>query len=240
VITETRSYEPHVTRVLREVLKAGDVFVDIGANLGYFSLLAASLVGPEGRVIAFEPNPSNCLLIRSSIARNGFETIELHANAVAERQESFILEVDGSNGRILPSPSEAASPDKAASVAFPHSYLVQAVVLDELLAGEERINVVKVDIEGAEPRALRGMTRLVQRHRPVLITEFFPSMLASTSGAEAVGYLDALREFDYALCVIDAEGGRSVPQSNDEIFDALAQSGSDHLDLLALPEGRSG
>lgn len=233
-IAYLRSYEPHVTRAIEQRLKPGGVFIDIGANIGYFSLLAATLVGPAGRVIAFEPNPQNCLLIRSSITSNAFSNIELHVNAVAEREQAFILEVDGSNGRILAAPDHHDTPgDQAAP--FPHCYLVQAVVLDQLLHEIGQVDLIKLDIEGAEPRALQGMTQLLRRYHPTIITELFPSMLMSTSGVEPEAYLNALRQHQYALFVIEPIGVSTDAQSNEQILEAMAQTHGDHLDLLALP-----
>lgn len=109
VIAREKHYEPHVTGELRRLLKAGMVFVDVGANIGYFTMLAASLVGPGGKVIAFEPNEDNCDLVRRSTQANGFTTVELHPNAVAEKAQIFRLVVDGrtSNGRVIDSDAQA-------------------------------------------------------------------------------------------------------------------------------------
>jgi FkbM family methyltransferase len=151
VIAREKSYEPYVTAEIDRLLKPGDIFVDIGANIGYFTLLAAAVVGEEGHVYAFEPNPDNCELLERSIIENGFANISLFPNAVAEAEQSFNLDVGGtnSNGRIIDFSPQAV----------PGQYpplLVEAVVLDKVLADVERINLIKIDIEGAEPRAWQG------------------------------------------------------------------------------------
>src|SRR5258707_7107448 len=79
-----RSYEKYVADVMRPLVKPGTVLLDLGANLGYFTLLGASRVGGQGQVIAFEPNPANCALIRASVARNGFQNVVLYRKTVAE------------------------------------------------------------------------------------------------------------------------------------------------------------
>ena len=98
-VARTGSYEPEVSATLREVLPPGATFVDIGANIGWFSLLAASLVGPTGRVIAIEPNPRNVALLRQSAKDNGFDNIDVVTVALGERRGAAALETDGSNGR---------------------------------------------------------------------------------------------------------------------------------------------
>ncbi|MCX7827376.1 MAG: FkbM family methyltransferase, partial [Verrucomicrobiae bacterium] len=81
-----RAYEPYVTTAICRFLKPGCVFVDIGANIGYHTLMAAARVGAGGSVIAFEPNPANCALLQKSIAANGFGNIRVHPNAVADHE----------------------------------------------------------------------------------------------------------------------------------------------------------
>ena len=71
VIAQTKEYEPYVIKELERLLNPGDTFVDVGANIGYFTLLAAGKVGKKGKVIAFEPWPDNCQLLEKSIAENG-------------------------------------------------------------------------------------------------------------------------------------------------------------------------
>ena len=109
-IARDKQYEPHVTRALRDTLGRGATFIDVGANIGYFALLAAKIVGPAGRVVAFEPNPANCDLLRRSIEANQFGTITLHQNAVAEARQTIHFATAGidSNGRMV-NPAEAAA-----------------------------------------------------------------------------------------------------------------------------------
>ena len=98
-IARTAIYEPEVSSVVRRVLRPGQTFVDIGANIGWFSLLAASLVGPAGKVVAVEPNPWNVALLGQSVKENGFDNIEILAVALAEEAGAVALETDGSNGQ---------------------------------------------------------------------------------------------------------------------------------------------
>ena len=136
-IARDLAYEPHVTREIRAVLSEGDVFIDIGANIGYFTLLAAAVVGDSGKVIAFEPNPPNCELIQLSMRANDFHNILVQQAAVLDEAQAVALEVEGSNAGIADGIQEG-------------DLVVEAVVLDDVLQGESKIDVIKMDIEGSE------------------------------------------------------------------------------------------
>jgi FkbM family methyltransferase len=223
-----RRYEPHVVSAMRPLLAPGAVVVDVGANIGYYTLLAAARVGARGRVIAFEPSRDNCALLRMSLHANRFENVALHPLAVAEAGGTVGFGMDDSNGRI-------SRGDPAAS-----ALQVPAVALDEFLREEPRIDLIKLDIEGAEARALRGMAAIVRRHQPVIFTEFGPRGLEVASGVRPRDYLEHLRALGYALFLIPAEGGGPRgPLSDDQILARFAApSRADHVDLAAFPGGR--
>jgi FkbM family methyltransferase len=223
-IARTGSYEPEVSTVLREILRPGGTFVDVGANLGWFSLLGASLVGPSGRVIAIEPNPLNVALLQDSAKDNGFRNIEAATVAVAAQPGAVALDTDGSNGRMILVDGPPVQPIEA-------SFVVAARPLDDVLAGSgvTRVDAMKIDVEGAEPLVLRGAGKTITEHRPVLISEFYPLALDSSPWGNANGYLAMLRAFGYRLSVIGSEG-----DPDDETICAMAQ-GTEHVDLLARP-----
>jgi FkbM family methyltransferase len=229
VIARDKQYEPHVTRALKGLLTPGATFVDVGANIGYFSLLAASLVGPAGRVLAFEPNQTNCELLRQSATANDFAWIAIHPVAVAEARQQIAFATAGvdSNGRVI-NPAEA----DAEIVPLP---LVEAAPLDEVLAATPRIDAIKIDVEGAEARVWRGMQGIVQRHRPPLLFEFSPYLLRQTSEVDPAAFLAEVQAV-YDLFIISPQG--ETAQRADaiaDIIDRQAASGLSHLDLLARP-----
>lgn len=231
VIANTRTYEPYVTDEVRRLLQPGMVFIDVGANIGYFAMLASSLVGPTGKVYAFEPNPDNCRMIEMSIEANDFENIQLFQNAVAEANQRFNLDVGGtnSNGRIID-----FSPDAVPGQATP--LLVEAVVLDETLPNLERVDVIKLDIEGAEPRAWQGMQQIINKFHPTLVFEFSPDLIPVTSHVTAESFLDEILACQYDLYILERfKNKSSQPQSKKQILDIHAASGLTHLDLVAVP-----
>jgi FkbM family methyltransferase len=232
-IARDRAYEPHLTARLGALLAPGAVFVDVGANVGFFTLLAATRVGAAGRVHAFEAREDNLALLRRSLLDNGLDNVEIHHCAVSDRAGSHAFFASGSwfsNGRIV---ADAES----GSEQLPR---VRTVALDDALAGVPRIDVIKMDIEGAEGLALAGMRRLLRRHRPVLFTEFSPDLLLASSGIEPRAYLEALGE-EHLLHVVafdaDAEPA-SGPLTVEAVLARQAAARSTHLDLMAVPRAR--
>jgi FkbM family methyltransferase len=160
------SYELSVTRFLAGVLRPGDTFVDGGANRGYHALLAAARVGAGGRVHAFEPQDHLRGALERSAAMNGFGNVVAHAEAIAEREgvvEFFDCLLPGNSGlsSVLPGYGRSPVPRR-----------VPATTLDALADAVGAVDVVKLDLEGGEPAALRGARRLLSRpDAPLLVFE---------------------------------------------------------------------
>ena len=100
LLRESATYEPGVTAVVEQTLKPGDVFVDVGASLGYFSVLAGRLVGQGGRVISIEPGPQNQSILLLNIVSNQFCRPEVHQVAVSDAEDVFKYGRLGANGTI--------------------------------------------------------------------------------------------------------------------------------------------
>ncbi|NOK62888.1 MAG: hypothetical protein GFH27_549293n285 [Chloroflexi bacterium AL-W] len=239
-IENSHQYEPAVSREIQCILESSQVFVDVGANIGYFSLLAASIVGPNGHVYAFEPNPDNCSLLRFSAAQNHFKHITVYQNAVADVAQTYILETEGSNGRIV-SAQQASDTDSftnnnpTLSKTLPRLY-VTSVRLDDVLSELHTIDVIKIDIEGAEPRAIQGMQELVHKHRPVIISEFAPDLLKVTSGVAPEQYLKAFTTLGYTLFVIEEDSIKPIEQDYQQLEARYFTEGVDHIDIVARPQ----
>jgi FkbM family methyltransferase len=158
-------YEPELSRAIAARLQSGDVFLDVGANTGYFSLLAGRLVGPEGRVAAFEPDPAAAAAMAEAVARNALaDAIEIVPAAVSDSAGTtrLFLTVDS----VLSTTDPSRSPARA-QFAFPRSIDVPQVTLDGWLAARPdlvpRIRAIKIDVEGTEGDVLRGMRATLER-----------------------------------------------------------------------------
>ncbi len=217
VVARDRSWEPHIAAVIGRVLSPGGVHVDIGANIGITAFRAARCVGPSGKVIAFEPDPTNAALFLRGVAANGFGNVTLFPLALSDRREVFAMQ-GGSNGYLVP----AAQTDIA----------IQAIPGDDLLAAEPRIDLVKIDIEGHEPAALRGLTQTLARHRPQLLCEFNPRCLRDHAGV-------ALEDFAAQLFALAPEVTAIEHDGRETRFGAAADLGAfwRHCNARAVATG---
>jgi FkbM family methyltransferase len=157
-------------RAMRSLLRPGDVMIDAGANIGLFTVLAATRVGPRGRVIACEPSPATMELLRDNVGRNGFDWVELQEVALADepgRLEMHVFEPGSGFSSFAPAETSGSSRIE-----------VPVTTLDEVACEFlDRARLVKLDVEGAELRALRGAQALFMRARPDFIVELEPEHL---------------------------------------------------------------
>jgi FkbM family methyltransferase len=217
----TGEYEPATAAALRALLGPGDTFIDVGANVGYFSLLASRRVGGAGRVYAFEPVPATHADLLENLRLNHAGNVSARSEALAEapgEARFFVGPVDHrgtSSLRALDDASEVLTVRKAR--------------LDDLLPPGIRVNVMKIDVEGAEYLALQGMRACLRRDRPDLIVEVTDSFLRGLghSAAELHRYLGAL---GYRMYAIDHDGlrpiagpGSPLPSQFNALFTARAQ-----------------
>jgi FkbM family methyltransferase len=198
-------WEPKTTRYLCDSLAPGQVFLDVGANAGYFSLLASRCVGESGKVLAVEPNPAMVKQLRQNKERNGLTNIVVAEAACSDSIEVRNLYV----GNAYNTGNSSLSRD---NLAWTKSVEVSCTTADLLIDkyNFQRIDLVKIDVEGAELQVLRGMATILRRLRPRIIIELVPSLLEgfSTTVAAINEYLVAfhyrtfsLEEHSNYLCV---------------------------------------
>ena len=220
------SYEPGVTSAIRHLLKPGMCFLDVGANIGYYTMLGASIVGARGSVTAIEPNEKNIRLIVASKAKNGFDLIKIIPCAVGQETGVAGLYSIHSNGSTTPI---AVLDEQQISVRT----LVPQFRLDDIVPHERAVDLIKIDIEGGEYHALTGASRLLAEHRPVIVSEFCPELLA---GIDGTGYLSWLIDNGYVLQVIHQEGTLSEQTVDPATIIAFFHAAqANHLDIVAHP-----
>lgn len=234
-ILEHGTYEPHVVAFYRRCLRPGMRVLDVGANVGFHALHAASLAGPSGRVVAIEPDPVNASLLRLSVSlARGGAPVEVVEAALSDRDGEVTL---SDLGNAANSGARFTHPDRRALERQVHGpsprfETVRAIRWDDHFGGFA-VDLVKLDVEGAEPRVLRGMERSIERHRPVIVSELAPSNLASLGGVEPGDYLAWFRERGYALSIL-REDGTEGPLAS--AADALAAVGErHHIELVFRP-----
>ena len=200
-------YEQETTKLFTELVKPGMVVIDVGAHVGYYSLLAARQVGPSGKVYSFEPEPSNHQLLLENIKGNGYRNIVAVRKAVSSHSGSttlFLTALD--NGRH--SAYHHGLPERG-------SLAVETTTVDAFLDSEgwPKVDLVKVDVEGAEQDVLEGMGRLLQKSTALtLIIEFSPNLLQD-AGIEPLRFLEVLNGRDFEVhCIIENKGPVAVPK----------------------------
>lgn len=159
------SGEPQVQRALAEHIRPGMIFYDLGANIGFFSLIAARLVGEKGRVVSFEADPELAGRLRENIARNRFPWVSVEQKAVWSACGPVTF------ARADP----AQSPDRGlgfvTQTAATNTIQVEAVTLDSYAQSSPAPDFIKCDVEGAEVEVMRGARNLLQRKRPIILCE---------------------------------------------------------------------
>ena len=186
-------YEWETQAIFLKMIARGSVVYDLGAHRGFLSLLAARIVGPQGRVVAFEPSSRNERLIRTQAGLNGLAQITSYAFAISSESGTVDfsdLEDDQANTLMKVSPRFAA----ARSIRQVQSRKLDDLVELELPAPQ----FIKMDIEGAELEALAGARQLLARHRPVL---FFSVHENHLPGVEKQ-CLDLLATLDYRVALV--------------------------------------
>lgn len=203
------TYEPEVCALIQSHLRRGETAIDIGANIGYFTLLMAHMVGPAGRVIAFEPVASVYAVLCENLRLNRCDQVHVECKAVADVEGQGAMQSDLSNplsfiGRL----SERGD------------LTVPLVNIDRYVetAGLERLDFVKIDVEGAEDRVIRGMTKTLKRLHPTVLLEIH-SNNNMESGAlsllHTAGYkFSRLGVHGLVMCDTYARGGHVLAQVN--------------------------
>jgi FkbM family methyltransferase len=200
-------WEPHVTRVLLSLLSPGKTFFDIGSNVGYYTLLAVEAVGSRGSVHAFEANPRVFKLLHENVQRNRFEAAQLNNVALSDSNGSVQFCIDDLN------PGSSSISGRGAQKVT--RLTVPAVTLDTYIVQNdiEMVDVVKIDVEGAEVIVFKGGKRMLSRFRPDIVGEFSKAMMTRESGGEQE-IVALLADLEYEAFILRANEVVSVPIRN--------------------------
>ena len=228
----TGDWEKRETEVFMAAIEPGMTVLDLGANIGYYTLIAAQLVGPSGRVIAFEPDPANYDLLVKNVAVNGHTNVTAIRAAVADEAKRAPLYLDhGHWGESL------AEQNISGSVGWVE---VDVVTLDGVVRDKRwttPVGLMKIDVQGAEGLVLRGGRGLFERDLPRILMELEPDRLRTM----ATEPLDLLRDFEalgYRIQPIDERAAFDAPISLDRLVSLAEETGI--INVFLTPGPRAG
>jgi FkbM family methyltransferase len=193
-------WEAGETAEFRRLIRPGDTVVDVGAHIGWYTLLAASRVGPSGRVIAFEPGPSALAYLRKNVATNHLANVTIEPMAISDHAGTIAL------------------PDG------PRTFEVHATPLDDYLRDKPgEIGLVKIDIEGMEGLALAGMRRTLRENPPrAMIVEITPHEIRRT-GLDPQQVAAELLDAGYRARALNVYTGATFPLQGASMAEMLRQ-----------------
>jgi FkbM family methyltransferase len=220
-------FEPLQTRWTCNLIRPGDTVLDVGANIGYYTLLMARLVGPHGKVYAFEPDPGNFGLLEKNVRLNGYtDRVVLKRAAVSDTSGQIrLFRADRNQGDHRAYDSGDGRP----------SIDIPSVALDDTFKDYPgRIAFIKMDIQGSEWAALKGMQKLLARQPFVqMMTEFWPAGLSHV-GVSAAAYLDVLASCGFSLFEIDDELQHVVVANRSRLLEHYTAEKKNFTNLLCV------
>lgn len=217
-LVATQGWEPGQTALLGRRLRPGMTVVDGGAHVGYFTCQAARLVGPRGLVLAFEPAPRNVELLRANVWRNGFGNVLCFPWALGSEAGLVPLRLSAANTGDHRLDTEAGGP------------LARVVRLDDVLAIRPPVDVVKLDVQGWEEAALRGMEALVAASPDVLVLAELSPADARAAGSDPRALLHWYRSLGFEVRV-QLPDEKGVLELDDDALLARAEE-LEHVNLV--------
>ena len=217
-------YEPLMTEHIKNEIRKGDVVLDLGANIGYYTLVFAKLVGEDGKVFAFEPDPDNFAMLKKNVELNGYKNIFLIQKAVSNKNGKarlYLCEENKADHRICNLNDGRKSIE------------IESVRLDDFFKKYDgKIAFIKMDIQGAEGEALQGMQNLLKKNENVkIVAEFWPVGLKGF-GVEPESFLGMLLKYGFTIYDMNEEKKKIRQITVAELLGAYTQEKKNFTNLL--------
>ena len=210
--------DPTELAIVTSTLKPGDTAIDVGANIGLYTLYMAQSVGLSGKVFAFEPEPENFALLNFNVAGNKFDNVTLYQCAASNARSTAALAINDKNMGMHRLSTHPGSAD---------SIEVETVRVDDLIDSRIDVRLAKIDVEGHELHVLEGMANLLSRNTHIhLLVEYNPSSLIA-GGTQPGQLLDCLKDFGFVMEV----AGRSGRVSSRVLLENFSMDGPAYANL---------
>ena len=233
-------HEKETTELFKNEVKEGNIVIDMGANIGYFSLLAAKLVGKKGKVYSFEPEPRNFSYLNKNIELNKYTNVSAFQKAVSDKPGSVKLYIcPYDTGHHTINQFEGIEKYNPKLSGLKKDFVeVESIVLDHFLSQQkQKIDVIKMDIEGAEFLALSGMDRIIKENNNLkMFIEFFPLLIKEMGGSPEAFIRTLLNEYKFTIFLIpgdyNASNKKLIKMNSYEEIMGFCKDEKDHVNLF--------
>ena len=217
-ISHYGTYEELEAKIMEEKIKVGNIVVDVGANIGLHTLNMAKIVGNTGQVFAFEPDPSNFEILEKNVKINNYQNIILEQKAVGDKNGRTTLYQSDHPGmhRIFPQTKQAKGQVQVALTSL-DKYFIDSNLAD-------KINFIKIDVEGLEFSVLKGMKNILKNNKKIKILFEFAPKNTMEAGFTPIELLNYLTSHDFKLYCIDERTKKLLHVSNNEEILKLCSS----------------
>jgi FkbM family methyltransferase len=223
-------HEKTIVNLVKNEIKKGDVVIDIGAHIGYYTVLFAKLVGPKGRVFAFEASPTNFEILKKNVNVNGYQNVTLNNKAVSDKDGKLTLYITGrtSTENFLFKPENFIRSSK-----IKDTIEIDSITLDEYFRDfKGQINFLKMDISGAEPRVIKGMGSILSKNDSLKIQqEWWPNAIR-THGIEPESHLKLLTQMGYKIYEIDGANNKLNLVTSDYLMKTYPNSKLEDINIF--------
>lgn len=222
-------YEEYETELVKKEIKRGDVILDLGANIGYYTLIFAKLVGESGKVFAFEPDPDNFALLKKNVENNGYQNVVLINKAISDKTgklKLYINKEDNKGDHRIHDWHDGRE-----------SIEIESIKLDDYFKNYNgKIDFIKMDIQGAEFEAVQGMFHLLNNNQNVkILSEFWPVGL-KRSGVEPLLYLELLLQKGFKIYELNKSLKKLIPVDTNNILKTYTIEKGNYTNLLCEKE----
>ncbi len=236
-----QQYEPYESNLIESLLKPGDTFVDIGASIGWYTLIGAKKVGPSGKVYAFEPDPRSAALLRKNVDANDYKNVTVAEKGISDstgEHKIFLREEKWGNNSFF----DPMSDPETLVLPFvrgnsPEGYSketkIKTVSLDDYFK-DTHIDLMKIDTEGAENLALKGGKGVFSKNKNIIvICEYIPFIMEATGGkGEHERFINGFKELGFSTFDLDEEEKKLKPVSAEDVLKTYTVSKRNGTNLL--------
>lgn len=219
-------YQVFEKEIMEKEIESGDTVLDIGANIGYFTMIFADLVGACGKVFAFEPDPDNFALLKRNIEENGYKNVELIQKAALNRtgmHKLYLCEDNRADHRVYDSHDGRSWIE------------IHAVELDDYFKNYDgKIDFIKIDVQGAEGSVIEGMLDLLDMNKDIkIVTEFWPFGL-KRSGFDPAEFLKLVIKSHFDLFELDSQKNKVEAVKIEDLLRKYSVENQKFTDLLCI------